>query len=47
MEVEQRVFEKLKERFMIEPVLVIPDLDKEMRVEVAEGVLLIKCEKEK
>ena len=28
------MFEKLKERFMTEPVLVIPDLDKEMRVEV-------------
>ena len=47
MEVEQRVFEKLKERFMIEPVLVIPYLDKEMRVEVTGGVLLVKCENEK
>ena len=26
------MFEKLKERFMTEPVLVTPDLDKEMRV---------------
>jgi len=30
---QQKVFEKLKERFMIEPVLVTPDLDKEIRVE--------------
>ena len=29
---QQKVFEKLKERFMTEPVLVTPDLDKEMRV---------------
>jgi len=26
------VFKKLKERFMIEPVLVTPDLDKKIRV---------------
>ena len=38
---------------MIEPVLVTPDLDKEMRVEadasdfVMEGVLSMKCEDEK
>ena len=38
---------------MTEPVLVIPDLDKEMRVEVdisdfaTGGVLLMKCEDEK
>ena len=31
---QKRAFEKLKERFMTEPVLVTPDLDKEMRVEV-------------
>ena len=30
---QQRAFEKLKERFTTEPVLVTPDLDKEMRVE--------------
>jgi len=30
---QQRAFEELKERFTTEPVLVIPDLDKEMRVE--------------
>ena len=43
----------MKERFTTEPVLVILDLDKEMRVEadaldfVIGGVLLIKCEDEK
>jgi len=43
----------LKERFTTEPVLVTPDLDKEMRVEVdvsdfAMGeVLLMKCEDKK
>jgi len=48
------VFEELKERFMTELVLVIPDLDKEMRVEVdasdfaiKEEVLLMKCKDEK
>jgi len=30
---QQRVFEKLKKRFTMEPVLVTLDLDKEMRVE--------------
>ena len=30
---QQKAFEKLKERFTMEPVLVIPDLDKEIRVE--------------
>ena len=44
------MFEELKRRFMMEPVLVTPDLDKEMRVEAdvsdfaIGGVLLIKCE---
>jgi len=43
----------LKERFTTEPVLVIPDLDREIRVEadtsdfVTGGVLLMKCENEK
>jgi len=43
----------LKKRFTIEPVLVIPDLDKEMRVEAdasdfATGeVLSMKCEDER
>jgi len=47
------VFEELKRRFMMEPVLVTPDLDKEMRVEVdvsdfvTGGVLLMKYEDEK
>jgi len=47
------VFEELKERFMTEPVLIIPDLDREMRVEVDASdfaigrVLSIKCEDEK
>ena len=43
----------MKERFITEPVLVIPDLDKEMRVEAdvsdfaIGGVLLMKCEDER
>jgi len=47
---QQKVFKELKERFMTEPVLVTPDLDREMRVEadasdfVTGGVLSIKCE---
>jgi len=47
---QQRAFEELKERFTTEPVLVTPDLDKEMRVEVdvsnfaTGGVLSMKCE---
>ena len=50
---QQRAFEGLKERFTTELVLVIPDLDKEMRVEVdasdfvTGGVLSMKCEDEK
>ena len=50
---QQKAFEELKERFTTEPVLVIPDLDKEMRVEVEvldfviEGVLSMKCKDEK
>ena len=50
---QQKAFEELKERFMTEPVLVTPDLDKEMRVEVdasdfaTGGVLSMKCEDEK
>jgi len=50
---QQRAFEELKERFMMELVLVTPDLDKEMRVEAdasdfAMGeVLSMKCEDEK
>ena len=47
------MFEELKERFTMEPVLVIPDLDKEMRVEADAsdfamgGVLTMKCEDER
>ena len=50
---QQRVFEELKQRFMTEPVLVIPDLDKEMRVEAdasdfaTGGMLSMKCEDER
>ena len=50
---QQKAFEKLKERFTTEPVLVTPDLNKEMRVEVDTsdfaigGVLLMKCEDER
>ena len=50
---QQKAFEKLKERFTMEPVLVTPDLDKEMRVEVDTsdfvigGVLSMKCKDEK
>ena len=50
---QQKAFKELKERFTMEPVLVIPDLDKEMRVEADAsdfamgGILLMKCEDEK
>jgi len=49
---QQKVFEELKERFTTEPVLVILDLDKEMRVKADAsdfamgGVLSMKCEDE-
>ena len=52
-EKQQKVFEKLKERFTTEPVLVIPDLDREIKVEAdasdfAMGeVLLMKYEDER
>jgi len=52
-EKQQRAFEELKKRFTTEPVLVTPDLDKEMRVEAdaldfaTGGVLSMKCEDEK
>jgi len=44
------VFERLKAVFTTEPVLAIPDIDREMRVEAdasdytTRGVLSIKCE---
>jgi len=50
---QEEAFRKLKEVFMMEPVLAIPDLDKEMRVEAdmsnytTGGVLLTKCEDRK
>ena len=50
---QQKEFEELKRRFMTEPVLVTPDLDKEMRVkaDVSDfamgGVLSMKCEDER
>jgi len=39
---QQKTFEELKERFTTEPVLVIPDLDKEMRIEADASDLLRK-----
>jgi len=50
---QQKAFEELKERFTTELVLVIPDLDKEIRVEVdtsdfaTGGILLMKYENER
>jgi len=47
------VFERLKMVFTTEPVLAIPDIDKEMRVEAdasdytTGGVLSTKCENSK
>ena len=47
---QQKAFKELKKRFMTEPVLVTPDLDREMRVEAdasdfaTGGVLSMKCE---
>jgi len=46
---QQKAFRQLKDVFTIRPVLVMPDLDKEFRVEadasnfVTGGVLSIKC----
>jgi len=46
---QEEVFEKLKAVFTTEPVLAIPDIDKEMRVEAdtsdyaTGGVLSTKC----
>ena len=50
---QEKAFGELKERFTKEPVLVVPDLDKKMRIEVDEsdyatgGVLSMECEDEK
>jgi len=47
---QEKAFEKLKAMFTTEPVLAIPDIDKDMRVEVdasdyvTGGVLSTKCE---
>jgi len=52
-EKQQKAFEELKERFMTEPVSVMLDLDREMRVEMdasdfaTGGVLSMKYEDEK
>ena len=52
-EKQQKVFEGLKKEFTTEPVLVILNLDREMRVEAdalyfaIRGVLSMKCEDEK
>jgi len=49
-EEQKEVFGRLKRAFTTEPVLAIPDIDREMRVEVdaldyaTGGVLLTKCE---
>jgi len=50
---QQKAFEELKKKFMTEPVLVMLDLDREMRVEVdasdfaMRGVFSMKYEDEK
>jgi len=47
---QEEAFRELKERFMKEPVLAVPDLNKKIRVEVdvldyaTDGVLLMECE---
>ena len=47
---QEEVFERLKTVFTTEPILAIPDIDREMRVEAnasdytTGGVLLTKCE---
>jgi len=47
---QKKVFKKLKERFIKEPVLAAPDLDQKMRMEVDAsdyvmgGVLSMECE---
>jgi len=47
---QEEVFNRLKAVFITEPVLVIPDIDREMRIEAdasdytTGGVLLTKCE---
>jgi len=47
---QEEAFRRLKEVFITEPILAIPDIDREMRVEAdaldyaTRGVLLLKCE---
>jgi len=48
---QEKSFETLKKRFTTEPVLVVPDLDQKMRIEmdvsdfaIGGGVLLMECE---
>ena len=47
---QEGVFRELKERFIREPVLTTPELDKKMRIEVdilnyaTEEILFMKCE---
>jgi len=51
--VQQKAFDKLKRIFTSKPILAVPDLDKEFRVEAdasnyaTRGILLIKCSDEK
>ena len=53
MEKQKKTFKELKEKFTKELVLVAPDLDKKMRIEVnmldyvTRGVLLMKYEDKK
>jgi len=48
-EKQEKVFRELKERFIKEPVLAVPDIDKKMRMEIdaldyaTGGVLLMEC----
>jgi len=47
---QEKSFEALKDRFTIKPILVAPDLDRKIRMEVdasdfaTGGVLLMECE---
>jgi len=50
---QEKLFETLKKQFTIELILVAPDLDKKIRMEVdtsdyvIEGILSIECENRK
>jgi len=52
-EKQEKMFQELKERFTKEPVLVVPDLNKKMRMKVdtsdyaTEGVLSMEYEDER